>query len=62
MDDNPRTEDNTGILDRYKPLVELFERTVCVLLSDPAIYTAFKGREEAKIMKCFMQLPYDVRA
>jgi UDP-N-acetylmuramyl tripeptide synthase len=73
LDNNPHTEDNTGILDRYKRLVELdavivlndmqsFERTARALFPDPAIYAAFKGIEEAKIMKGFMRLPYEERA
>jgi hypothetical protein len=72
LDDNPQTEDNTGILDRYKRLVELdavsvlndmqsFERTARALFPDPAIYAAFKGTEEARIMKDFMQLLYEER-
>jgi hypothetical protein len=72
LDDNPQTEDNTGILDRYKRLVELdgvsvlndmqsFEKTARALFPDPAIYAVFKGTEEARIMKGFMQLPYAER-
>jgi hypothetical protein len=72
LDNNPHTEDNTGILDRYKRLVELdavivlndmqsFERMARALFPDPAIYTAFKGIEEAKIMKGFILLPYAER-
>jgi hypothetical protein len=72
LHDDPHTEDNTGILDRYKRLVELhavsvlndmqsFERTGRALFPDPAIYAAFKGTEEAKIMKGFMRLPYEER-
>jgi hypothetical protein len=73
MDDNTQTEDNIGILDRYKGVVELdevsvvndmqsFERTARAIFPDPAIYAAFKVTEEAKIMKGFMQLPYGERA
>jgi hypothetical protein len=72
LDDDPHTEDNTGILDRYKRLVELdavsvlndmqsFEKTARALFPDPAVYAAFKGTEEAKIMKGFMRLPYAER-
>jgi hypothetical protein len=72
LDNDPHTEDNTGILDRYKRLVELdavsvlndmqsFERTARALFPDPGIYAAFKGTEEAKIMKGFMRLPYEER-
>jgi hypothetical protein len=59
LDNNPQTEDSTGILDRYKRLVELdavsvlndmhsFERTAHALFPDPAIYAAFKGTEDTK--------------
>jgi hypothetical protein len=72
LDDNPHTEDNTGILDRYRRLVELdavsvlndmksFERTVCVIFPDSMIYVAFKVTEEPKIKKDFMQLLYEER-
>jgi ribosomal protein S15P/S13E len=53
MDDDPHTEDNTGILNEYNELVELdgvsaendlqsFERTAHAMFPDPSIYAAFK--------------------
>jgi hypothetical protein len=70
LDENPQIEDYTGILDRYNLLVELnavsvlndmqsFERTARAMFQDPAIYAEFKVTEETKIMKGFLQLPYD---
>jgi hypothetical protein len=67
LDNNPHTKNNTGILDRYKRLMELnavsmlndmqsFERTARALFPDPVIYAAFKGTEEARIMKDYYAL------
>jgi hypothetical protein len=74
MDDDPHTEDKTGILNEYNELVELdgvsaendlqsFERTAHAMFPDPSIYVAFKASsQEGKVMKGFFKQPYEVRA
>jgi hypothetical protein len=72
-DYNPRTEDNTGVLNEYNELVELdgvsaennlqnFERTSNAMFQDPTVYAAFKQSQEVKVMKGFFKQPYEVRA
>jgi hypothetical protein len=73
MDCNPKTEDNTGILNENNELVELdmvnmgndlqnFERTARAIFPDLPVYAAFKQSQEAKVMKGFFKQPYEVRA
>jgi hypothetical protein len=73
MDDDRKTEDNTGILNEYNELVELdgvsaendlqsFERTAHAMFPDPSVYAAFKASQEGKVMKGFFKQPYEVRA
>jgi hypothetical protein len=56
MDDDPKTEDNTGILNEYNELVELdgvsaendlqsFERTAHEMFPDSSVYAAFKASQ-----------------
>jgi hypothetical protein len=72
MDDDPNTEDNTGILNENNELVELdgvsaendlqsFERTYRAMFPDPTVYVPFKASQEAKVMKGFFKQPYEVR-
>jgi hypothetical protein len=72
MDDDPRTEDNTGILNENNELVELdgvnvennlqsFGKTARTMFPDPSVYAAFKQSQEAKVMKRFFKQPYEVR-
>jgi hypothetical protein len=62
MDDNDRTEDNTGILNENNELIELdgenvkndlqnFERTAHAMFPDPSVYAAFAASQEGKVMK-----------
>jgi hypothetical protein len=73
MDDDDRTEDNTGILDENNELIELdwvsvkndlqnFERTAHAMFPDPSVYTAFVPSQEGKVMKGFFKQSYEVRA
>jgi hypothetical protein len=72
MDDDDRTEDNTGILNENNELIELdgvsvendvqnFERTAHAMFPDPSMYSAFKASQKGKIMKGFFKQPYEVR-
>jgi hypothetical protein len=71
MDDDDRTEDNTGILNENNELMELdgvgvendlqnFERTAHVMFPDPSVYAAFKASQAGKAMKGFFKQPYEV--
>jgi hypothetical protein len=72
MDDDDRTEDNTGVLNEYNELVELdgvsaendlqsFERTAHAMFPDPSVYATFKASQGGKVIKGFFKQPYVVR-
>jgi hypothetical protein len=72
MDDDDRTEDNTGILNENNELIEQdgvsikndlqsFERTSCAMFPDPSVYEAFVASQAEKVMMGFFKQLYEVR-